>query len=235
MNETFMGLGRFELFFVTIGSFVVLYFLFTTLGYYFLVKNPRFQHYQKKAYRPDQIKTEIRRSMVSVLMFGLLSFVIFEGLQRGIYRIEFSFSWTMLGLEALFLFLWNEVHFYVVHRIFHLKPFYKYHADHHYSHVPSPYSAYSFHWSEGLLLGAVMPVAMLFHDFQFVSLMLLPVMSILMNVMGHSNLDFFPEKGIGSLWSFSKRHSLHHKIPHANFGFFLPYLDRIFGTGRNED
>lgn len=233
MAESLVEFNHLELFLVTIFGFAILYFLFTTSAYFFIRFNKSIPKYQNKPFRPHQIRTEIWRSMISILMFGVLSLFVCEGLQRGIYRVENRFSWSVLGFEVLLLFIWNEVHFYAIHRIFHLRPFYKYHAYHHHSQVPSPFSAYSFHWSEGLLLGAVMPIAMLAHDFQFVSLMLLPVMSILMNVLGHSNLDLFPSKPIGSLWSFSKRHSLHHKVPAGNFGFFLPYLDRVFGTFRD--
>jgi sterol desaturase/sphingolipid hydroxylase (fatty acid hydroxylase superfamily) len=235
MADIIANLGYLDFFLWTVVNFLILYFTFTTGAYFLLVKNPRIQQYQKKAYRPGQIRTEIRRSMISILMFGLLSFFVCAGLRHGVYHLNYELSWTTVGLEALALFFWNEIHFYTIHRAYHLKRFYKYHADHHYSHVPSPFSAYSFHWSEGFLLGAVMPIAMLVHDFQYMSLLLLPVMSILMNVMGHSNLDLFPTKGIGSIWSFSKRHSLHHKIPHANFGFFLPYLDKVLGTAQHDD
>ena len=75
-----------------------------------------------------------------------------------------------------------------------------------------------------------MPVIMCFHDFQFYALMTLPLMSIVMNVLGHSNVDFVPGQNMNHLLSFSKRHSQHHKIPHSNYGFFLPYFDIFFGT-----
>lgn len=230
VEAIFLSLGRFEFFLLTVSSFVFLYFFFSTSAYFFFTKGEVFKRYQTKAFRPNQIATEIKRSMVSILMFGLLSFLMYEGIQTGFYKIKFEFNWLVFLIEFIALFLWNEVYFYTIHRIFHFKIFYKYHVDHHYSHVPSPFSAYSFHWSEGLLLGAVMPVIMCFHDFQVLSLASLPLMSIIMNVLGHSNVDFFPEKHMNNLLSFSKRHSLHHKIPHSNFGFFLPYFDRFFKT-----
>lgn len=230
MVDKILALSRFEFFIATVVSFLFLYFLFTIPAYFFFTKKSFFKKYQTKEFRSQQIPTEIRRSMVSILMFGVLSFIMFEGLHSGFFKIKDQFDWLTFFVEAFSLFLWNEVHFYIIHRTFHFKPFYKYHADHHYSHVPSPFSAYSFHWSEGILLGAVMPVIMCFHDFQIYSLATLPVMSIAMNVLGHSNIDFFPNKSMNSLYSFSKRHSLHHKIPHSNFGFFLPYFDRLFKT-----
>lgn len=229
--ESITALGQLNFFLLTVFSFMLLYFFFTIPAYLIFTKGRYFKLFQVKTFRTDQIKTEIKRSMLSILMFGLLSFPMYQGLSSGFLQIKFEFTPLTFLLESVVLFLWNEVHFYVIHRTFHLKVFYKYHADHHYSHVPSPFSAYSFHWSEGLLLGAVMPIIMCFYDFQFLSLMTLPIMSISMNVLGHSNVDFFPQKDINSLFSFSKRHSLHHKIPHANFGFFLPYFDYMFKTG----
>lgn len=230
MEEKFLSLNRWEFFTLTVASFVLLYFSFSTIAYFLFTKHRFFKLYQTKAFRPNQIQTEIKRSILSVFTFGLLSFVMYEGLHSGFYKIKFEFTWLVFIVETIGLFLWNEIYFYLIHRLFHIKSLYKYHADHHYSHVPSPFSAYSFHWSEGLLLGAVMPVIMCFHDFQILSLGSLPVMSILMNVLGHSNVDFFPDKPMNHLFSFSKRHSLHHKIPHSNFGFFLPYIDRMFKT-----
>lgn len=228
--EYILGLGRLNFFLITIGSFLILYVIFTIPAYYIFTVKKYFPLYQKKEFRSHQITTEIKRSIVSILMFGVLSFPLFEGLKSGFLRVDFNFSTIRFLLEAGFLFLWNEVYFYIIHRSFHFKIFYKYHADHHYSHVPNPFSAYSFHWSEGLLLGAVMPVIMCFYDFQFYSLMTLPVMSIFLNVLGHSNAVFFSEKPMTSLLSFSKRHSQHHKIPHTNYGFFLPYFDILFKT-----
>lgn len=235
LEEKFFLLNHFEFFALTLLSFFFLYFIFATLAYFVFTQSDIFKKYQTKAFRPNQIQTEIKRSMISIVTFGLLSFVMYEGLHLGFYKIKFEFSGSVFLIEAFALFLWNEIYFYTVHRVFHMKSFYKYHADHHYSHVPSPFSAYSFHWSEGLLLGAVMPIAMCFYDFQLLSLMSLPFMSIIMNVLGHSNVDFFPEKKMGHLLSFSKRHSLHHKIPHSNFGFFLPYLDQFFKTDGSDD
>lgn len=230
LEEAFLSLTRIEFFLLTIVSFAALYFSFSVVAYFFFVRKNFFKRYQQKDFRPKQVQTEIKRSLMSIFMFGILSFVMYEGLRTGFYKIKFEFSGPTFLIETLVLFLWNEIYFYVVHRSFHWKPLYKYHADHHYSHVPSPFSAYSFHWSEGLLLGAVMPIIMCFHDFQVFSLAMLPLFSILLNVLGHSNVDFFPEKPMNHLMSFSKRHSLHHKFPHAQFGFFLPYFDRLFKT-----
>lgn len=230
LEQIVLSLNHWQFFMISFVSFSVLYFSFCSLSYYLFCVKQWWPKVQNKEFRPNQVKTEIKRSFVSILMFSLLAVLLCEGLKRGIYKYNFQFSWLSFAVEVIVLFFWNEIYFYTFHRLFHLKSLYKYHIDHHFSYVPSPFSAYSFHWSEGLILGAVMPVVMLFHDFHFYSIMVLPAMSITMNVLGHSNIDFFPKAGQGSLLSFSKRHSLHHKIPHSNYGFFLPWFDQIFNT-----
>jgi len=221
-------LGYSEFFIITFAMFSILYFSFSAFGYLFISRQKTFKKVQNKSFRSGQIMTEVKRSFVSILMFSILSLWMCYGLKSGIYKFNYSFKFEEYLIEVIALFLWNELYFFIVHKTFHLKIFYKYHVDHHFSFVPSPFSAYSFHWSEGLLLGAVMPIAMLFNDFEFWSIMTLPVMSIVLNALGHSNLDFFPHKGINSLYSFSKRHSLHHQNPHKHFGFFLPWLDMLY-------
>ncbi len=155
---------------------------------------------------------------------------MYFALKSGFFKILFQFDPVVFFNETLILFLWNEIYFYGIHRIFYLRGLYKFRRHHHFSNVPTPFSAYSFHWSEGFLLGAVMPIVMCFHHFQIASLLALPLMSIVLNVLGHSNINFFPKYSFKNLLSFSKRHSRHHQIPHSNFGFFLPYLDQIFKT-----
>ncbi len=229
-KEAFLlQLNLFEFFFLTVASFLFLYFVFAGLVLN-IFKSDNYIKFQTKAYRPQQIWTEIKRSVVTIFMFGILSVPVFYGLQSGFFKVIFEFSLFAFLTEVLVLFFWNEIHFYAVHRVFHTKNLYKFHASHHFSNIPSPFSAYSFHWTEGMLLGAVLPLIMCLHDFQLYSILLLPVLSILFNVLGHSNIDFFPQKSINSIFSFSKRHSMHHKAPQTNFGFFLPYVDRFMKT-----
>lgn len=229
-----LALSATDFFLLTVISFGLLYFSFSTLAY-FLFQSSVFKKYQRKEIRSEQIKLEIQRSSVSILMFGVLSFPMYFALQSGFFKIIFQFDVTVFLAEILVLFLWNEIYFYGIHRIYHLKSFFSLHRHHHFSHVPTPFSAYSFHWSEGFLLGAVMPMIMCFHHFQIYSLLVLPLMSIVLNVLGHSNIDFFPRSHLKSLVSFSKRHSRHHQFSNSNFGFFLPYLDQIFKTAGTDD
>ena len=228
-------MSHWQFFGVSFFGFSMLYFSFCTIAYFLFQNNQKWPRVQIKSTRPGQVQIEIKRSFVTITMFSILGFVLCEGLKQGFLKWKYEFNLSQFFLEIIVLFFWNEIYFYMAHRFFHTKYLYKYHADHHYSNMPTPFSAYSFHWTEGFVLGAVMPIAMIFHDFQFYSIMVLPFMSIVMNVLGHSNVDFFSGVNQTSFLGFSKRHSLHHKIPHGNYGFFLPWFDQIFQTITKDD
>ncbi len=137
--------------------------------------------------------------------------------------IIFNPSISQVALEVIVLFFWNEIHFYLIHRLLHQKTLFRWiHREHHLSQITTPYSSFSMHWIEALLLGTVMPIAMFFHSFGVWSLLSLPIMSLVLNAFGHSNLV---------LGDFTKRHALHHQHVNGNFGFFLPWFDQWFDTG----
>ena len=111
--EKVLSIGQLGFFAMTVISFLFLYFGFTIAAYYVFTKGTRFKLYQQKAFRTDQIKTEIKRSMLSIFMFGLLSFPMYQGLKSGFLKIDFEFTWTRFVLETIALFFWNEIYFYV--------------------------------------------------------------------------------------------------------------------------
>ena len=79
------------------------------------------------------------------------------------------------------LLVWNDIHFYANHRLLHTRWLRRFHAQHHRSLVTTPFSTYSFHPLEAALLGNVILLPMLLHDFSFAALLSLPVMSLLLN------------------------------------------------------
>ena len=89
--------------------------------------------------------------------------------------------------------------------------------------VPTPFSTYSFHWMEAILLGSVMILPMLFYTFSTAALLALPVMSIAFNTVGHCNYNVFAK--YPSIHSASLEHSMHHLRVSGNYGFYLPFLD----------
>jgi sterol desaturase/sphingolipid hydroxylase (fatty acid hydroxylase superfamily) len=214
------------LFLITYLGFCGLYF-----GFSWLTQRLRGEIIDHRPLRSGQIRKEIGLSLISIAMFGVITVLTKWLVDAGLLAVSWTVNWRILPIEIIFLFLWNEIHFYVSHRLLHTPWLYRHvHVLHHRSVVPTPYSAYSFHFAEALLLGSVMTTALLIHPFSIVSLLTLPLMSITLNTLGHLNVDLFPDKKLAHPLAFARRHSMHHSHNTGNFGFFLPWFDRLFFT-----
>jgi len=227
MLETyFLNLSSAEVFAISCSYFLALYLLICIPVD--LIRKRRLASrpdliLQTAALKPGQIKKEVLNSLVSIFIFGWVGVFNQFGVKQGFFHIDFNPSVGRVAIEVLVLFLWNDIHFYLIHRLLHVKTLFRWiHREHHLSSVMTPYSSFSMHWIEAVLLGSVMPIAMFAHTFGVWSLLSLPVMSLVLNALGHSNLVLAP---------FTHRHALHHKEVTGNFGFFLPWFDRWFNTG----
>jgi Delta7-sterol 5-desaturase len=183
----------------------------------------------KRTLRDGQIGREIVRSLISVMVFGVYGLVTFLAWRNSLVQIELHPSWYKVVGDVALLLAWNEVHFYFMHRLLHTRWLYRHvHRIHHESVVPTPFSTYSFHWLEAVLLGSVMILPMLFFKFSVVALLVLPVMSIAFNSIGHCNYNVFASHP--SMHSASLEHSQHHLRVSGNYGFYLPFLDTLART-----
>jgi len=230
--------SRERTFFLTFLFFTLIYFssalLAQGLSRYFS------QHALGKSINPkpsrQQVFKEIRLSLVAIFIFSLQSIGIQWMYTEGYIHIHWNILWYTLPIEIVVLLLWNEIHFYACHWLLHRRwLFKKVHYVHHRSTSPTPFSTYSFHWFEALLLGTVIFLPLIVYDFQFLALISLPIFSIFLNVLGHWNYDVFPGKPPSHVLKFSFRHSMHHKWVKGNFGFFLPQLDHLFKTKLDDD
>jgi len=214
----------------SLGGFAGMYMLFVLGGYVFLRAKPTQQLINSRPLRAGQIRHEIHASIVSMAMFSVLTSAVFLAIQRHWLRVDGPVNISRWVVEVGVLFIWNELHFYFSHRLFHTKfLFVNVHAVHHHSIVVTPFASWRFHWFEAVWLGAVMPLVMLFHTFSVWSLLWLPPLSLLWNVVGHSN--WRPQSPwLGWLARASERHALHHSRSRGNYGFSLPLLDRWFHT-----
>ncbi|MFK7810608.1 MAG: sterol desaturase family protein, partial [Saprospiraceae bacterium] len=170
---------------------------------------------------------EIKYSLQSIFLFGFSVLPIIYLIRSGhISLLENSPRNIVIGL--LILNLWNEVHFFIVHRIMHLPFFMKrVHYIHHRSRVPTVYSVYCFHWLEATLLSTVPLIIALFVAFAPLAIAIYPLTSILLNFAGHCNYRF--GNGTGSAWTlFGTNHNAHHAKGKQNFGFAIDLLDRLY-------
>lgn len=177
-----------------------------------------------------QVRREVSLSLVSILVFGVGLVVPWGLLRLGWASLATHPPGWRIGVELVVLFLWNELHFYVSHRLLHTRWLRRFHGAHHRSVVATPFSTYAFHPVEALMLGSVPLLPMLVHDFSFVALACLPVMSIVFNSLGHANYEFSRRAPASGWLAATRRHHLHHARSRGNYGFLLAVCDRAFGS-----
>jgi len=185
-----------------------------------------------------QLRREWLWSAVSVAIFGIGMLIPWGLLQIGWARFypdaSVGINAPRILLEVAALMVWNDVHFWLNHRLLHTRALIRFHRLHHRSVVTTPFATYAFHPVEAAMLGSVMVPPMLVHDFSFWSLLALPILSLWINCTGHANYDFCP--GIPRVvplthWlTGSHQHHLHHACARGNYGFQFDFMDRLFGT-----
>jgi sterol desaturase/sphingolipid hydroxylase (fatty acid hydroxylase superfamily) len=178
-----------------------------------------------------QIYWEISHSLRSIVIFGLSVLPIIYLVRIGFFTLLPESILSFFG-GLLILTLWNELHFYVIHRLMHHPIFMrKVHYVHHRSITPTVFSVFSFHWLEAALLSTV-PLTLLFIlPLSFSAIAVYPTVSILLNFAGHCNYRF----GHGTnhnLLSFGTRHNQHHQRSTSRYGFALDLFDQLFNRTR---
>lgn len=208
------------------------FFLYFGLGYLFnkvckfLEVRNILNQINTKEVTSRQINFEIKQSLKSIFIFGF-SVVPLAYLIRCDYIILLPDSLLSILYGLCLLTIWNEVHFFVIHRTLHFPFFMKnIHFIHHQSVVPTTYSVYSFHWVEAILLSSVSITLVPFIPVSGISIALYPLVSILFNFSGHCNYRF--GNGSGKSWKlFGTNHNQHHSKGMKKYGFILTLLDEI--------
>jgi Delta7-sterol 5-desaturase len=182
-----------------------------------------------RALPAGQAARERRQSAVSIVIFGVGLLLPWAIVVHGWAGVHPSNPPLRVALELLALLVWNDIHFYAIHRtLHHPKLLRAVHAAHHQSVVTTPWSTYAFHPVEALLLGSVLLPPMLAWRFTPVALALLPILSLTYNVIGHSNFSALPRRW---RWlSNAHDHHLHHACHRGNYGFLFTFMDRLLGT-----
>ena len=147
-------------------------------------------------------------------------------------------GWPYLILTTLLLFVVDDTYFYWTHRMLHQRAlFERFHRVHHESVDPTPFSAYSFHPVEALIIGAgslfFIPIFMLM-PWHPAAVAVFGVGSVLFNVIGHLGYELCPASWnrIPMLrWKTpAMHHYLHHQMIGGNYGLYFRWWDKLCGT-----
>lgn len=187
--------------------------------------------------KPGQMKREMKNSLVSIGIFALYGVLTIALERNGWLVIQWKFGVSDFIIDLLVIALWNELHFYACHALLHRKWFYRtIHREHHRSSIPTPFSTFSFHWVEAVMLSSVMILLMPFWHLNIGVILFFPVLSLVYNNIGHMNYAVFPQHRLGGFFSSCRRHTMHHTRIQGNYGFVLHWFDSLFKTrARNVD
>lgn len=192
---------------------------------------------RKRVYRVPfsrgQFKSELKATVWNIIFDGLFIAVLVQVFPP---NQQLNNYWTAF----IFSFVWIEIWFYVTHYLFHTKPLYFIHRQHHVATVTSPFTAMSFSLLERaiLLFGAVGVIALVsayVWPLAPFGIALALVINYLLNLFAHSNLEVIPPSFvklpiIGRIFNAPTYHAMHHARYKGNYGLYTPFLDWIFKT-----
>jgi sterol desaturase/sphingolipid hydroxylase (fatty acid hydroxylase superfamily) len=185
-----------------------------------------------------QLRAEVVNTLMSLGVGTSIAAIVAALQAGGVINLPTDLSQTSVPTALsmfLGLLLLNDVWFYAIHRLLHHPRIFRYvHAVHHRSIDVNPFSSYSFHPLEALLLSAwVVPVLWLL-PIPLPLLGALQGIGLANNLMSHLGYEFLPRAWVRLpvlRWTNTATfHSLHHTNPSGNFGLMFRFWDRLFGT-----
>ncbi|MGD9783629.1 MAG: sterol desaturase family protein [Hyphomicrobiaceae bacterium] len=188
----------------------------------------------KKIYAIKISDKQLRRELLNSIHTPIHAVILAAFMLLGFFAER---SWTGFFATLALAFVWAEVWHYVSHRAFHLKPLHWIHAEHHKSHINSPFTAISFSFWEKTIfdLGylGVLALIDLAVSLNFYGIAGWYVGYLIVNSFGHANFEIRPgsyNAVLGKVLTTSTYHSLHHSRYTGNYGLATRALDQIFKT-----
>lgn len=185
-------------------------------------------------------RRELLNSAVTLLMFSGIGVLILLMAQAGMIRIlPGAPPWWLLALELAAVILLHDAYFYWMHRAIHdRRLFRRVHKRHHLSQTPTPWAAYSFSASEGVLQAVFLPLYLLLVPMHLVTVIVFTLHQIGRNALGHAGFELMPpgfSRHPATGWlTTTTHHDLHHSGGRYNYGLYFTHWDRWMGTEHPE-
>ncbi len=182
--------------------------------------------------RPGQIKSEIRHSLTSFVVFSIVGVVMILAIKNGYTQTYFDIAdhgVPYLFVSFFVMFISHDIYFYFTHKWMHeVKWLRKFHRVHHESVHTTPLSSFSFHPVEAFIeiaFGIMFLFLIPLHPIPFA---ISQIVMISFNILGHAGFTVIP---IRTRWiSNGTVHSLHHLKSKGNYGLYSTFWDWLFKT-----
>ena len=200
-------------------------------GMYFIASNlfPEDHFKIRPVYKREITKYKIIRRLITNCIATLVTIPLISYIPRIIYTPE---TWYGTLIKFALLPLISEVWFYYMHRLMHIKCFYKFHADHHVfirSYALAGLYCSVFEMIMVNQLSVAIPIQIL--GLSLIEITILNIIVALNVLKGHACLDY---RGDIPHWlpkfvSSGRDHDVHHESMTYNYGIIY-LLDRLHGT-----
>ena len=212
-------------------------------GVYLVVNTALQARLAGRKIRPDtpgwrQIRDEILASLRPVMIFAAIGALIRLGAEAGIIPIYWrwdAYGYWWLPASFALIVIAHDAWFYWTHWLMHRPRLYRwFHRLHHKSHNPTPFTSYSFDWTEAALNAVFFPLALLVVPAHPIVLFAFTWHMMLRNALGHCGYEVFPARADGRPrfdWMTTvTHHDLHHANARWNLGLYFTWWDRWMGT-----
>lgn len=184
----------------------------------------------------EQLRREIGHTLVTFIAGTASAGTIVALHAAGLARLSTApVSPLVVGAWVLGALAFNDAWFYAWHRLFHHPLLFRHiHSVHHKSVDVNPFTSYSFHAVEAVVLGLWIVPAALLLPIPMTALTVLQAVGLANNVMSHLGYELMPRWILRVpllRWTNTATfHSLHHTRLRGNFGLHTRLWDRLFGT-----
>ena len=203
------------------------------LFWYFADKR-RLKLCQKTIYDMPIGREQIRRELKNSMHIPLHAVMLYGCLLLGCFQ---NTTFASFAATLVLTFIWAEIWHYLSHRAFHIKQLHWIHAEHHRSHLNSPFTALSFSFTEKLVFNfGILGMLALIHrlaSLNFYAVAAWYAGYLLINSFSHANFEIKSEgfqRAAGKVLTSTTYHALHHSRYTNNYGLGTRILDKLFGT-----
>lgn len=212
---------------------VLRYFLLSGF-FYALCKKLKLTPIDSEGTSFEQIKRDIRWSVLSSMIFALAGTALIIFWQAGWTRIYFDiqkFPIWYLPLSLLAYMFVHDTYFYWTHRLLHSYRFKECHFAHHESKIPTAWTSFAFHPIEAIIQAIILPVLVLMIPIHWSMLIIFLSLMSLFGVLNHLGYELYPkifEKYFGLISA--THHQRHHRKVNQNFGLYFNWWDLLMKT-----
>ena len=225
--------------------FAIILFRYVLLSgsYYYLfhiIFKKKYAHRMLTTKMPsaNQIKREVRLSLYSTFVFGLVGVALLVLWQNGytkIYMNPRDYPLWYFPISILIFMVLHDTYYYWMHKWMHdYKWLRLYHLDHHKSVNTTVLTSFSFHPVESFFQAIILPVLFIMVPLNIFAILIILLLMTVSAIINHAGVEIYPSNSLFS--GFRKyiigatHHDIHHRHAQKNFGLYFTFWDRLMKT-----